>query len=128
MVEVKKEGSWWIIGDNIFLTDKGDINENMINLIFIRWEDFTYWCKLNKVIDYPWEYEIDNIYFKVLDDNWRLTYLIYGYNRKNIAFVQSQEILEKEELDNIDIWLFTNKTIWELIEKMEYEGEKILLQ
>jgi len=86
------------------------------------------WCKLLNEIDYPGEYEIQNIYFKVYDYEKKLNYIIYRLKDKNIAYIQSKDFLEHQDLDHIDVWLFEDPLIWDLIDQLEYEWEKILLQ
>ena len=126
MLNLKKVENWYILEDKVFVWNW--INKDYINLFLTRWEDIIMWCDITKKIDYPGEYDIDSIYFKVFDIDWKLNYIITNLNGKNVAFVQSSQILEKEEFDNIDFWLFSDSLIEEFINKLEYEGEKIKLE
>ena len=59
--------------------------------------------------------------------NWKLNYLIQKWNKK-IRIIQSPDVLELQEVDWMDTWLY----IWEAIEKkfdqLEIEWEKINLE
>jgi len=125
MLNIKKLDNGYVIEDKLFIWNA--LYENYINLFLNKGEDIIMGCEVNKKIDYPWEYEIDSIYFKVFEIDWKLNYIISNFKAKNLAFIQSPEILEKEEFDHIDIWLFSNPLVEEFLDKLEYEGEKIKL-
>ena len=59
--------------------------------------------------------------------NGKLNYMIQKDNKK-IWIIQSPDVLELQEVDGMDTWLY----IWEAIEKkfdqLEIEGEKINLE
>ncbi len=127
MLNINKIDNWYIIENIIFIWNWNWNNDNYVNLSLQRWDDIIMWCTFVKQINYPWEYDINNVYFKVFDNNWKLNYIISNLNWKNIAYITSVEILEKEEFDNIDFWLFSDPIVEEFLNKMEYEWEKIKL-
>ena len=75
-------------------------------------------------IDYPGEYDLNNMFFDVSAGKWgELNYLIKDGN-KSYAFAQTEDALNNEDF-NAQYWLFTNPHIAKMLDKMELDGEKI---
>lgn len=124
-MEIQKQDSWYTIGENIFFWD--DIKENYLNLKKNVWEDMIFGKEKEFKIEYPGEYDKDWIFFKVVEDSeGKLNYFLRTDENKTVI-IQSSEVLEKEEFDNIDFWIYTEESIAKKIEEMEFDWEKILL-
>jgi hypothetical protein len=84
-------------------------------------------------IEYPGEYHFfvkdypEGIYFTVLEgENRKLNYLIEKINDKIVAYIQNPKLLEESEIyENVEVWLFEDPAVEEMLDKLEYEGERI---
>ena len=101
------------------------VHNALINLASQVGEDMRYHEGEIIIVDYPGEYDIKGWTIKAfVGQNQKLNYLIQGNNKK-FWIIQSPDVLELEEVDCMDTWLY----LWEAIEKkldqLELEGEKI---
>ena len=101
------------------------VHNALINLASQVGEDMRYHEGEIIIVDYPGEYDIKGWTIKAfVGQNQKLNYLIQGNNKK-FWIIQSPDVLELEEVDRMDTWLY----LWEAIEKkldqLELEGEKI---
>lgn len=101
------------------------VHNALINLASQVGEDMRYHEGEIIIIDYPGEYDIKGWTIKAfVGQNQKLNYLIQGNNKK-FWIIQSPDVLELEEVDRMDTWLY----LWEAIEKkldqLELEGERI---
>lgn len=101
------------------------VHNALINLASEVGEDMRYHEGEILIVDYPGEYDIKGWTIKVfVGQNQKLNYLIQGNNKK-FWIIQSPDVLELEEVDRMDTWLY----LWEAIEKkldqLELEGERI---
>lgn len=101
------------------------VHNALINLASEVGEDMRYHEGEILIVDYPGEYDIKGWTIKAfVGQNQKLNYLIQGNNKK-FWIIQSPDVLELEEVDRMDTWLY----LWEAIEKkldqLELEGEKI---
>ena len=101
------------------------VHNALINLASQVGEDMRYHEGEIMIVDYPGEYDIKGWTIKAfVGQNQKLNYLIQGNNKK-FWIIQSPDVLELEEVDRMDTWLY----LWEAIEKkldqLELEGEKI---
>lgn len=101
------------------------VHNALINLASEVGEDMRYHEGEILIVDYPGEYDIKGWTIKAfVGQNQKLNYLIQGNNKK-FWIIQSPDVLELEEVDRMDIWLY----LWEAIEKkldqLELEGERI---
>jgi len=101
------------------------VHNALINLASQVGEDMRYHEGEIIIIDYPGEYDIKGWTIKAfVGQNQKLNYLIQGNNKK-FWIIQSPDVLELEEVDCMDTWLY----LWEAIEKkldqLELEGERI---
>ncbi len=101
------------------------VHNALINLASEVGEDMRYHEGEILIVDYPGEYDIKGWTIKAfVGQNQKLNYLIQGNNKK-FWIIQSPDVLELEEVDRMDTWLY----LWEAIEKkldqLELEGERI---
>ena len=79
------------------------------------------------IVDYPGEYDIRGWTIKAfVGQNAKLNYLIQG-NRKKFWIIQSSDVLEPEEVDGMDTWLYLGESIEKKLDQLELEGERINL-
>ena len=79
------------------------------------------------IVDYPGEYDIRGRTIKAfVGQNAKLNYLIQG-NGKKFWIIQSSDVLELEEVDGMDTWLYLGEFIEKKLDQLELEGERINL-
>ncbi|RKW24814.1 hypothetical protein D8B45_01740 [Candidatus Gracilibacteria bacterium] len=79
------------------------------------------------IVDYPGEYDIRGWTIKAfVGQNAKLNYLIQG-NGKKFGIIQSSDVLELEEVDGMDTWLYLGESIEKKLDQLELEGERINL-
>lgn len=79
------------------------------------------------IVDYPGEYDIRGWTIKAfVGQNAKLNYLIQG-NGKKFWIIQSSDVLELEEVDEMDTWLYLGESIEKKLDQLELEGERINL-
>ena len=79
------------------------------------------------IVDYPGEYDIWGWTIKAfVGQNAKLNYLIQG-NGKKFWIIQSSDVLELEEVDGMDTWLYLGESIEKKLDQLELEGERINL-
>lgn len=79
------------------------------------------------IVDYPGEYDIRGRTIKAfVGKNAKLNYLIQG-NGKKFWIIQSSDVLELEEVDGMDTWLYLGESIEKKLDQLELEGERINL-
>jgi len=79
------------------------------------------------IVDYPGEYDIRGWTIKAfVGQNAKLNYLIQG-NGKKFWIIQSSDVLELEEVDGMDTWLYLGESIEKKLDQLELEGERINL-
>lgn len=77
------------------------------------------------IIDYPGEYDKDEVAIKVVEDKGGALNYLLKYNNQIVAFVQSAQALDDEDFTAAKYWLYVDPFIAKTIDKMELEGEKI---
>jgi|GEM_PF-3324380 len=77
------------------------------------------------IIDYPGEYDKDEVSIKVAEDQGGALNYLLKYNNQIVAFVQSASALDDEDFTNAKYRLYVDPFIAKTIDKMELEGEKI---
>ena len=79
------------------------------------------------IVDYPGEYDIRGWTIKAfVGQNAKLNYLIQG-NGKKFWIIQSSDVLDLEEVDGMDTWLYLGESIEKKLDQLELEGERINL-
>lgn len=103
-------------------------HNSLINLSSLPGEEMKYHHSQQIIIDYPGEYDIHNWSIKaLLGKNGKLNYMISGKNKK-FWIIQSVDVLESDEVDNADTWLYIGDTISKKIDQLELEGTLINLE
>ncbi|MBP6911126.1 hypothetical protein KBC03_06120 [Patescibacteria group bacterium] len=100
-----------------------------INLMTMKGTDMTYSNGDEKnmpfVIDYPGEYDKDEVTIKVVEDKGGALNYLLKYNNQIVAFVQSASAFDDEDFTAAKYRLYVDPFIAKTIDKMELEGEKI---
>ena len=79
------------------------------------------------IVDYPGEYDIHGRSIKAfVGKNQRLNYLIQGKNKK-FWIIQSADILESDDIDGMDTWLYRGENIKNLNSSRWKETSSILI-
>ena len=122
-IEIRLDGGYQIEKSLFF--GYAYVHNALINLASEVGEDMRYHEGEILIVDYPGEYDIKGWTIKAfVGQNQKLNYLIQGNNKK-FWIIQSPDVLELEEVDRMDTWLY----LWEAIEKkldqLELEGERI---
>lgn len=122
-IQIRLDGGYQI--DKSLFFGYAYVHNALINLASEVGEDMRYHEGEILIVDYPGEYDIKGWTIKAfVGQNQKLNYLIQGNNKK-FWIIQSPDVLELEEVDRMDTWLY----LWEAIEKkldqLELEGEKI---
>lgn len=117
-------------------------NNIIIDDIIVIWEDFVddkiflsskIWPSMNhqktnyKHIDYPWEYEFDNIYIVWNIDEENMNYKI-KLDSGSIWFIQSNKFIKESYIEDLDTVLVINEDILNRISKIDYEGKIINIE
>lgn len=103
-------------------------HNGLINLASEQWEEMRYHTSQQTIIDYPGEYDINGWSIKaLLGQNHKLNYLIQWKNKK-FWIIQSADILEDDEVDNMDTWLYIWENISKKFEQLEMEWTLINLE
>lgn len=99
----------------------------LINLASEVGEDMRYHEGEISIIEYPWEYDIKGWTIKAfVGKNNKLNYLVEGKNKK-FWIIQSADVLELEEVDSMNTWLYLWDNIEKKLDQLELEGERINL-
>lgn len=124
MIHVKQQDSGRLIEEKILFAPATPHAE-YINLStevgeMMRYEKLPY-----TQVDFPGEYDIQNIFIKAfVGKNKKLNY-IFGLDNMKIGVVQSPDILEEEnEFANTDETIYTDDSIASKLDQIEYEGQK----
>lgn len=128
MIDIKKLENGFLIENKFYFTDTDEHTlHKYINLRQLLWNDMNFGIKSNFIIDYPWEYDIQDISFNVyLWDENKLNYFI-KYDSKYIAIIQNPKAVEKEHFQNVEYCIYTDDYTSNVLEKMEYEWESFNL-
>jgi len=122
-VKVQVQDGGFLIGGKILFGAETP-HDKYLNLAKSKWEDLRYDEFSYDLIDYPGEYDISGIDVRCFEDkNGELSYVV-GLNDMKIGLIQSAKILEKEDISDMDVWLYTNEAVANRIDHMELEWEK----
>lgn len=127
MVDIVVREDWYQIDEELFFS-VNSYQKDKINLAFEKWEDVTFWKNEFFLINYPWEYDKDDIFFKVYSSKeWNLNYIIKK-DWKKIVLISSEDILEDQEIEWVDYWIYLDENVAKKLNEMELEWEKISLK
>lgn len=127
MVNFKIDPDGYII-ESKFLYAFTQPSKKYINLSVNVWDDMVYTKSDYNIIDYPWEYDIDGKVIRCLiwKDN-KLNYLIF-VNWKKFWIIQSPDILESDDVEDMEYRLYTNDAVERKIDQLELEWAKVKLE
>jgi hypothetical protein len=127
MVNFKIDPDGYII-ESKFLYAFTQPSKKYINLSVNVWDDMVYTKSDYNIIDYPWEYDIDGKVIRCLiwKDN-KLNYLIF-VNWKKFWIIQSPDILESDDVEDMEFRLYTNDAVERKIDQLELEWAKVKLE
>lgn len=127
-VNVQKHNDGYLLEGKFYICF-GKPHASHINLMTTKGDDMTYSDGKAKstgfVIDYPGEYDKDEVTIKVVEDKGGALNYLLKYNNQVVAFVQSVTALDDEDFTSAKYWLYADPFIAKTIDKMELEGEKI---
>lgn len=127
-VNIQKLNDGYLL-EGLMYISFGKTDKKYINLMATKGEDMRYAMEKEKdtpfIIDYPGEYDKDNVMIKVVADKWGALNYLLKYNNQVVAFVQSVQALDDEDFTAAKYWLYVDPFIAKTIKKMELEGEEI---
>lgn len=130
VIKIKIDDGYEI--EKVFAFKNSELKPGKINLASLIGTEMRYHNQESTeevmLIDYPGEYNIQDWMIKVfIGKNQKLNYLIEGVTRK-FGIVQSPDVLEEGDVDDMDAWLYKGENIEKKIDQLELEGEKINLE
>ncbi|MDD3262445.1 MAG: hypothetical protein PHR61_01240 [Candidatus Absconditabacteria bacterium] len=128
MTTIKAVNDGYLL-DNKLLFGASEPENKYINLAKTIGEDMRYQKIDYSLVDYPGEYDIQDVTIQCfLGKNNLLNYLIV-YGNKRIALLQSPDILESTaDFAVAQEWVYTDDTVLAKLEQLEVEGKKIKLE
>ncbi len=125
-MEIKQLDDWFLL-DWKFAYNCSQNYDEYINLKTTRWEDMIYELPKQKIIEYPWEYDIQGFSVEVLETWWKLHYIIHNDEEK-FAIICDKSALDSDKInETIQTWIVTDHSLQEEIEKYELDWEVVVL-
>lgn len=125
-LHIRKDGGFQI--ENELFFGYTYTHNGLINLASQVGPEMRYQETSTVIIDYPGEYDIQSWSIKALiGQNQKLNYLIQGKNKK-FWIIQSPDVLEMDEVEGMNTWLYLGEGIQKKFEQLEMEGELINLE
>ncbi len=127
MVIVEKQ-DWGYLIDEKVLFGATVPSEEYLNLWMDLGEAIHYTKRPYSMIDYPGEYDINGVLVMCILGKWnKLSYLL-TLDGEKVGLIQTDDVLNDDNVRNLDYWLYAEEKIALMIDQMELEGEKILLE
>lgn len=121
---------WFVAKDGWFLIEKkvlfgaGSLNSDYINLGLQEGDAMLYDKALNILIDYPGEYDIQDMFIKAfVDKTGKLNYIVTE-GKNSFAIVQSPRALDEEEVSEAATIYYTDDTVEKMLDKLEIEAHR----
>jgi len=121
---------WFIAKDGWFLIEKKvlfgapELNSDYINLGMQEGDAMLYDKSLHILIDYPGEYDIQDMFIKAFVDKvGKLNYIVSEWNN-SFAIVQSPRALDEEEVSEAATIYYTDDTVEKMLDKLEIESHR----
>lgn len=121
---------WFVAKDGGFLIEKkvlfgaASINPDYINLGMQEGDAMLYDKSLHVLIDYPGEYDIQDMFIKAfVDKTGKLNYIISEWSN-SFAIVQSPRALDEEEISEAATIYYTDDTVEKMLDKLEIESHR----
>lgn len=120
----------FVAKDSGFLIEKKvlfwatSVNPDYINLGMQEGDAMLYDKSLHVLIDYPGEYDIQDMFIKAfVDKTGKLNYIITEWNN-SFAIVQSPRALDEEEVSEAATIYYTDDTVEKMLDKLEIEAHR----
>jgi hypothetical protein len=121
---------WFVVKDGGFLIEKkvlfwsDGLNADYINLGMQEGDAMLYDKSLHILIDYPGEYDVQDMFIKAfVDKTGKLNYIITEWNT-SFAIVQSPRALDEEEISEAATIYYTDDTVEKMLDKLEIEAHR----
>lgn len=126
MVNIKLESGGFLLENKVLFWATVP-HKNYINLAFDAGEDIVRENVPYSMVEFPGEYDIQNIIIKALlwKDN-KLNYLVTLKNKK-YGIIQNPKILDEDEVGNMDYRLYLDDNVEKKIDQLELDWKKIRL-
>ena len=119
---VAKDGGFLI--EKKVLWGAGVPNADYVNLGLQEGESMIYEKFPYILIDYPGEYDMQDMFIKVsADKTGKLNYFIQEGTR-SFAIIQSPHALEEDEISEATVIYYTDESVEKMIDKLEIESQK----
>jgi len=102
--------------------------EKCINLALEKWDDVDYIELPYTLINYPGEYDIEGIFIKCFVDKKNMLNYIVSFGEKSVGIIQNAKILDRDEICDMDLWLYSEEKIANKIDQLELEWKKELIE
>ena len=122
-MKITEKSAGWLIGKEIYFGDEGNAE---ISLRTEKWEHTKYGDDLKHIVDFPGEYDIAGYAIRCIEADGKL-HFVFSAEDKQYALLQNPAALEVTNFENIDVWICGDAEIKEEIERLEYEGELVVL-
>ncbi|GHW02963.1 hypothetical protein AGMMS50249_7490 [candidate division SR1 bacterium] len=104
-----------------------EVQIGIVNLMPITGEIMAYDRGNLTTIDFPGEYDIDDLMIKVFAGKGdKLNFLVID-DKISFGIIQSPEVLELDDVEGMDLRFFFDETVSKKLDQLEMEGEKINL-
>lgn len=123
MVKIEKYEEWYLIGDVAVIGAK---SKDKITLETTKGPSMNYGVHDLKTINFPGEYDINDIAISCFEADGTLSYII-RIDDQQVAILQNSAILEVENFDGVDEWICADAAIKEELESLELEWDITVL-
>ncbi len=121
---------WFVCKDWGFLIEKKVLfgasipNADYVNLALEEGEAMSYDALPYTLVDYPGEYDIQDMFIKAfVDKSWKLNYIVVEKN-KSFAIVQSPRALDEDEISEASMIYYTDDAVEKMLDKLEMEAKR----
>lgn len=122
-MHIQQQGDGRLFDEKLYL---GEGNEGAINLRTTAWSRVRYGKNTANEIDFPGEYDMGGTTIRCIDADDALHYVVTTATEK-VAILQKAAALEVANFDAIDTWVCADATIKKEIERLEMDGDVVVL-
>jgi len=126
MVKVEQKDGGFVIEGKV-LYGATVPHENYVNLAHEKWENLFYEKMPFQLIDFPGEYDVSGVFVKAMLGRWNKLSYVLKIDDQRIAILQTTDILDRDDIGDMNVWLYSNEKIAAKIEQLELEGKKVSL-
>ena len=124
MINIEQKWNAWLIDNQILFGSSG---EAKVTLRLEKWEEMRYGKTQTNIVEFPWEYDIAGVSVVCFEADKKLSYVL-AWNGDRVALLQNPAALEVASFDSIDTWICVDEAVKEEVERLEMEGEVIVLR